>query len=61
MLRFKVEWDTEQDDGEVFTPQECGLPTHVEVPADVEDDMVADWISDKYGYCILSLREEETK
>ncbi len=61
-----IEWDTE-DNGETLSPKELGLPTEVEVSkeeiveefdldsdADEEEilDFVADYLSDKYGYCL---------
>ena len=44
---WKVIWDT---DGE-----EVDLPSKVKVPVDIKDEEVADWISDKYGWCVLEL------
>ena len=32
-----------------------GLPDKVPIPDDVEDEDVADWLSDVYGYCINGL------
>ena len=40
-----IEWDT---DGE-SVPE---LPSEATVPADLPDEMVADWLSDKFGYLV---------
>ena len=37
-----VDWD---DDGE-------NLPTKVKVPTDIDDEDVADYLSDTYGFCV---------
>ena len=51
-----IVWDTDGED-----PKELELPTEVEVPGDVEEDEIADWLSDEYGYCVESyaLEREE--
>lgn len=43
----KIEWDT---DGEEVT-----LPDSVQVPAVLDDEAVADYLSDIYGWCVTSL------
>lgn len=47
-----IKWDT---DGE---PHE--LPGIVDLPDDLEEDAVADWLSDRFGFCVFSLTVEET-
>ena len=42
-----IVWDTDGED-----PEELDLPTEVEVPGDVDEDGIADWLSDEYGYCV---------
>ena len=42
-----VEWDTDGMDEE-----ELDLPNEVEVPSDIDDDQVSDWLSDIYGFCV---------
>ena len=37
-----VDWD---DDGE-------NLPTEVKIPTDIDDEDVADYLSDTYGFCV---------
>lgn len=44
---IEVEWDT---DGESL--EDCGLPKIVQVPNNVDEDCVSDWLSDNYGYCV---------
>ncbi len=46
MEQIKVEWDTE---GEAVD-----LPSVVEIPTDLEDDEVAEWLSEHYGWTVLS-------
>ena len=41
-----IEWDTDGMD-----PAECGLPAEVEIPDDVDDSDVGNWLSDTYGFC----------
>ena len=48
MRVYNIEWDT---DGEYIED----LPDEVELPDDIEDDYVADALSDEYGWCIFSL------
>ena len=47
-----IHWDT---DGEYFEE----LPLEVEIPEGVEDDEVADFLSDEYGFCVESFVIEE--
>jgi hypothetical protein len=54
-MKFKVtdiKWNTESD-GVVRTAEELRLPLETVIEADEEDD-VADELSDKFGFCILS-------
>ena len=46
MIVSKIKWET---DGEVVD-----LPNEVEVPDDLEDDEIADFLSDKYGWLVDS-------
>jgi hypothetical protein len=48
---IEVTWDT---DGE-----EVDLPEIVLVPADVEDEDVTDWLSDRYDWCVEGWCEAE--
>ncbi|MEE3358212.1 MAG: hypothetical protein VZR31_09010 [Lachnospiraceae bacterium] len=42
-----VEWDTDGMDEE-----ELDLPSEVEVPSELDDEDVADYLSDTYGFCV---------
>lgn len=44
-----IVWDTDGEDAE-----DLGLPTQVEVPLCVDKDNIADYLSDRYGYCVKS-------
>ena len=46
MLVSKIEWET---DGE-----EIDLPTEVEVADGLDDDQIADYLSDTYGWLVIS-------
>ena len=42
-------WDTDGYDVEALY-----LPTETYVPSDIEEDEIADWLSDKYGFLVES-------
>ena len=42
---IKVEWETDGED--------VDLPEFVQVPEDLEDEQVSDWLSDEYGWLVL--------
>ena len=46
MLIKNIHWDT---DGE-----EINLPTEVFIEEDINEEEIADYLSDKYGFCIFS-------
>ena len=52
-MKVKVNWDLESD-GKVYSPKEVGLETIVNVPDQIDDEEVSDWLSDKYGWCVNS-------
>ena len=47
MRTVGVEWDTDGMD-----PEELDLPVAVEIPGELDDEDVADYLSDHYGYCV---------
>ena len=47
MKTVGVEWDTDGMDEE-----ELDLPSEVEVPSELDDEDVTDWLSDHYGFCV---------
>lgn len=64
----EIDWDT--DDFDETSAIEMGtdeplweLPKEiddVEFPEDVDDETIADWLSDTYGFCVNSFRYERT-
>ena len=48
--KVKVYWDVDPD----LNVEELGLPDIVEVPETMDDDDIADYLSNEYGYCIDS-------
>ena len=51
----EIIWDTDGDKEALES-----LPTETEVPDEADDDDVADYLSDKYGYLVDALLIEET-
>ena len=47
-----VEWDVSDSEFETFVNE--GIPRIVYVPMSVAEEDIADWLSDKYGYCVES-------
>ena len=47
-----VEWDVSDSEFESFMDE--GVPRKVYVPMSVAEEDIADWLSDKYGYCVES-------
>lgn len=47
MKTISVEWDTDGMDEE-----ELDLPGEVEVPSELDEDRVSDYLSDTYGFCV---------
>lgn len=47
-----VEWDVSDSEFENFMDE--GVPRKVYVPMSVAEEDIADWLSDKYGYCVES-------
>ena len=54
MVITNILWDTE-DNGEHIPQEKLGLPSEVEIrdPA-IDEDNVAVWLSDTFGYCVDS-------
>lgn len=55
---IRVDWDLTDDDndGEAYTLEEVGIPAVVEVPDDIPEEDVSDYLSDNYGWCVNSWR-----
>ncbi|MBO5958053.1 MAG: hypothetical protein J6Q39_10920 [Bacteroidales bacterium] len=47
-----VDWDVSDSEFETFVDE--GVPRKVYVPMSVEEEDIADWLSDEYGYCVES-------
>lgn len=57
MRAINIKWDI---DDSIEIDAILSLPTEVEIPSEITDlDDAVDWLSDEYGFCILSLRFEE--
>jgi len=50
-----IVWDFDEGEEGSFTE----LPCKVDIPTNVADDDVADWLSDTYGWCVVSYSLEE--
>ena len=48
-IKVYVNWET---DG--HSSEELGLPSEVDVPKDIEEEDIADWLSDEYGFLVNS-------
>ena len=68
-IKWEVNMDDvcEQLDQAVDCPEELydflGLPVEVELPDGLPEEEIADWLSDKYGYChdgFVLLEEKKT-
>lgn len=44
------DYDDEEFGG---TAQWLGLPDHVDIPDEIEDEDIADYLSDKYEFCVF--------
>ena len=49
-----IVWDTDGEDEE-----DLGLPSRVEIPFFADDDEIADYLSDEYGYCVFGFNIEQ--
>lgn len=54
MRAFNIDWDIDQDDYINLNEQDLLPPTGLELPDDIQEDEVADWLSDTYGWCVNS-------
>ena len=65
MKAINIKWDLE-DDVVDYNIDDCDIPTMVDIPNDIKEEDVADYLSDEYGFCVESFRlvkdfEELTK
>ena len=54
MRALNIKWDT---DGNTDVLNE--LPNEVEIPYDIEEDEICNYLSDEYGYCVFGFDIEE--
>lgn len=47
MIITNIDWNATTED-----IQECNLPDEVEMSDEIEDDEIADWLSDNYDFCV---------
>ena len=62
-MLVKVRWDFDLDDCDMSHADfliQSGLSSIVNVPDDIDEDFVSDWLSDKYGYCHYGWSRVET-
>jgi len=52
-MKIKVKYDLESD-GEILTMEEANVKEIIEVPNNIEEEEISDWISDKTGWCVFS-------
>jgi hypothetical protein len=52
---IKVEWDLSSEELENLSYKEAmdksALAPVIEIPDEIEEGFISDWISDKYGFC----------
>ena len=48
-----IEWDTDGED-----PKDLNLPNEVKINEDIDEDEIADYLSDEYGWCVCSFNVE---
>jgi hypothetical protein len=54
MKIYNIDWDTDNLDEEY--EEEIILPNEVELPNNTDEDMIADLLSDMYGFCVNSFK-----
>lgn len=51
-----IEWDTDGEDADMI-----GLPSWVEIPENVDEDDIADYLSDVFGFCVFGFEIEHAQ
>lgn len=54
MKAINIDWDITGDDYINLNEQDLLPPTSVELPDDIEEDDIVDFLSDEYGWCVNS-------
>jgi hypothetical protein len=55
-MKVKVKYDLESD-GKLLTMEQAGVKEIVEVPDNIEEDEISDWISNETGWCIFDWKK----
>ena len=48
-MKVKVNWDNDN-----YSLEECNLKEIVDIPNNIEEEDIADYLSDEYGYLVES-------
>lgn len=56
MRAIDIKWDTDGDEEILKT-----LPKEMDIPDDVDEENVADWLSDETGFCVFGFVLEAEK
>lgn len=55
-MKVKVDWDlSSYDDGDyptVLSMEEAGVKEIVDVPDNIDEEEISDYLSDTYGWCV---------
>ena len=54
MKAVNINWDIDRDDYINLSEQDMLPPIEVELPDDIQEDDIADWLSDSYNWCVNS-------
>ena len=49
MKAVNIDWDTDEQEA---MDDYVGLPSSVDIPSNVDEDDIADWLSNIYGFCV---------
>jgi hypothetical protein len=52
-MKIKVDWDLESD-GKRLSMKAAGVKRIVEIPDDIAEDEISDYITDQTGWCLNS-------
>lgn len=55
-MKVKIKYDLKSD-GEILTMKEAGLKEVMEIPSNIEEDQISNWISNETGWCIFNWEE----
>ena len=56
MRAIDIKWDTDGDEEVLKT-----LPTEMDIPNGIDEEGVADWLSDETGFCVFGFVLETEK